>query len=85
VNIIDRMRERFQKRAEGAAEVEPGEFLTPVQMNRSQRRRLGWRGRVDPAWVQHETSTFVPRYVRRNHGKKRARAKIKRLMAGRMS
>jgi hypothetical protein len=88
MNIIDRMRERFTKRQAGASESDPGLFQTPAQMNRATRRRFGWRGPVDPNWVQHESSVFVPRYVRRHHSEasttrrqRKARARIRRLVA----
>lgn len=80
--------DRFLKRHEE-------QVINLNQMNRAGRRAMGFRGPIDPEWVQHEASQFVPRFVRRHFAKtidahlrtrrqRKARAHIIRLMAGRM-
>lgn len=85
MNLIERIRARFAERENKIDAV----ALLPRDVNRATRRRFGFRGPVDPKWVQHEATVFVPRYVRRHYSgyrpvtrrQRRHRAVIVRLMA----
>lgn len=55
MNIIDRLNERFRRRAE--------DDEVQAAVNRQTRRRRGFRG---PALTGLTAHTFVPRYIRRH-------------------
>lgn len=72
---------RFHGSTEDWGTIQKRIMDNPTAYNRATRRAFGLRGRAVPlADFPPEIETFVPRFVRRHFGQKRARPKIVRMM-----